>query len=412
MSSKTTNYNLHKFDLTDSPPDITVINESMDTIDAELKKRFENTEVIPVENGGTGKATADEAFGNLGKNFGFPNAKNVGDNTNLKTLTKAGFYFSAGSKNPTNTTNIPQLVYDNINSYYELNILVFGLTNRVTQIAVYPYNNSTVLYERMWVRTGSGTSVDSLSWSDWKEIFNSKRYIPIANGGTGAGTADTARKYLNAQRRIAEYKSGEGADLDTDVFDFMITTLTNTKHKALRDLGFGNFAYVWQYFYSGASNTTNRVQFAKGYITDKIATRYYNSSTSKWSDWTPLLSANDTSLLATTIQNLLKGGSISVVKSVQRGTMKLSNSPLTISTYESGDGSDYIKYFYYDIKINTVNVSKTFVMLDQYSSKGYKFGIRLLDKNTIRIYMDSDNSETSMTTYYLYRASWQVVEYY
>ena len=110
-------------------------------------------------------------------------------------MTKAGFYFSAGSKNPTNTTNIPQLVYDNINSYYELNILVFGLTNRVTQIAVYPYNNSTVLYERMWVRTGSGTSVDSLSWSDWKEIFNSKRYIPIANGGTGAGTADTARKW-------------------------------------------------------------------------------------------------------------------------------------------------------------------------------------------------------------------------
>lgn len=410
MSSKTTNYNLHKFDLTDSPPDITVINESMDTIDAELKKRFENTEVIPVENGGTGKATADEAFGNLGKNFGFPNAKNVGDNTNLNTLTKAGFYFSAGSKNPTNTTNIPQLVYDNINSYYELNILVFGLTNRVTQIAVYPYNNSTVLYERMWVRTGSGTSVDSLSWSDWKEIFNSKRYIPIANGGTGAGTADTARKYLNAQRRIAEYKSGEGADLDTDVFDFIITTLTNTKHKALRDLGFGNFAYVWQYFYSGASNTTNRVQFAKGYITDKIATRYYNSSTSKWSDWTPLLSANDTSLLATTIQNLLKGGSISVVKSVQRGTMKLSNSPLTISTYESGDGYDFIHYFYYDIKINTVNVSKTFVMLNQSSS--YSYGIRLLDENTIRIYLDNKNNDTSITTYYLYRASWQVVEYY
>ena len=410
MSSKTTNYNLYKFDLTDSPPDITVINESMDIIDAELKKRFENTEVIPVENGGTGKATADEAFGNLGKNFGFPNAKNVGDNTNLNTLITSGFYFSAGSKNTTNTTNIPQLVYDTINSYYELNILVFGLANRVTQLAVYPYNNSTELYERMWVRTGTGTSANSLSWSDWKEIFNSKRYIPIANGGTGAGTADTARKYLNAQRRIAQYISGEGADLDTDVFDFIITTLTNTKHKALRDLGFGNFAYVWQYFYSGASNTTNRVQFAKGYITDKIATRYYNSSTSKWSDWTPLLSANDTSLLATTIQNLLKGGSISVVKSVQRGTMKLSNSPLTISTYESGDGYDFIHYFYYDIKINTVNVSKTFVMLNQSSS--YSYGIRLLDENTIRIYLDNKNNDTSITTYYLYRASWQVVEYY
>ena len=344
MASKTTNYGLHKFDLTDSPPDITVINDSMDKIDAELKKRFENTEVLPVENGGTGKATADEAFGNLGKNFGFPNAKNVGDNTDLNTLTKSGFYFSAGSKNTTNTTNIPQIVYDTIRSYYELNILVFGLANRVTQIAICPYNNNTELYERMWVRTGVGTSVDSLSWSDWREIFNSKRYIPIANGGTGAGTADTARKYLNAQRRIAQYVSGDGADLDTDVFDFIITTLTNTKHKALRDLGFGNFAYVWQYFYSGASNTTNRVQFAKGYITDKIATRYYNSSTSKWSDWTPLLSANDTSLLATTIQNLLKGGSISVVKSIQHKSGTMTNKLETM-----------------DVTISAVNLSKSFI---------------------------------------------------
>lgn len=311
MASKTTNYGLHKFDLTDSPPDITAINDSMDKIDAELKKKFENTGVLPVENGGTGKATADEAFGSLGKNFGFPNAKNVGDNTDLNTLTKSGFYFSAGSKNTTNTTNIPQLVYDNINSYYELNILVFGLANRVTQIAVYPYNNSTTLYERMWVRTGTGTSVDSLSWSDWKEIFNSKRYIPIANGGTGAGTADTAREYLNAQRRIAQYVSGDGADLDTDVFDFIITTLTNTKHKALRDLGFGNFAYVWQYFYSGASNTTNRVQFAKGYITDKIATRCYNSSTSKWSDWNLIITNEN---LKTIVQDLIDKGEIHMEK--------------------------------------------------------------------------------------------------
>ena len=196
MASKTTNYGLHKFDLTDSPPDITAINDSMDKIDTELKKRIENTKALPIENGGTGKATADEAFGSLGKNFGFPNAKNVGDNTDLNTLTKSGFYFSAGSKNTTNTTNIPQIVYDTIKSYYELNIQVFGLANRVTQIATYPYNNSTELYERMWVRTGVGTSVDSLSWSDWREIFNSKRCLPVKNGGTGASTADMALRYL------------------------------------------------------------------------------------------------------------------------------------------------------------------------------------------------------------------------
>lgn len=37
MSSKTTNYNLHKIDLTDAPPDITVLNSNFDTIDQVLK---------------------------------------------------------------------------------------------------------------------------------------------------------------------------------------------------------------------------------------------------------------------------------------------------------------------------------------------------------------------------------------
>jgi hypothetical protein len=36
MSSKTTNYNLHKIDLTDAPPDITVLNQNWDIIDEEL----------------------------------------------------------------------------------------------------------------------------------------------------------------------------------------------------------------------------------------------------------------------------------------------------------------------------------------------------------------------------------------
>lgn len=37
MASETTNYNLHKIDLTDAPPDITVLNDNFDTIDSELK---------------------------------------------------------------------------------------------------------------------------------------------------------------------------------------------------------------------------------------------------------------------------------------------------------------------------------------------------------------------------------------
>jgi hypothetical protein len=43
MSSKTTNFNLHKIDLTDAPPDITVLNGNFDTIDTQLKRALDST---------------------------------------------------------------------------------------------------------------------------------------------------------------------------------------------------------------------------------------------------------------------------------------------------------------------------------------------------------------------------------
>ena len=46
MASKTTNYNLHKIDLTDAPPDITVLNQNWDTIDEKLKLLSEDSGVV------------------------------------------------------------------------------------------------------------------------------------------------------------------------------------------------------------------------------------------------------------------------------------------------------------------------------------------------------------------------------
>lgn len=48
MSSKTTNYNLRKIDLTDSPADITVLNQNWDTIDAEMKALDDAVENLDV----------------------------------------------------------------------------------------------------------------------------------------------------------------------------------------------------------------------------------------------------------------------------------------------------------------------------------------------------------------------------
>ena len=43
MAQYTTNYNLHKIELTDAPPDITVLNDNWDTVDAKLKELSESS---------------------------------------------------------------------------------------------------------------------------------------------------------------------------------------------------------------------------------------------------------------------------------------------------------------------------------------------------------------------------------
>ena len=43
MASQTTNYKLRKIDLTDAPPDITVLNANWDTIDTQLKTLSNST---------------------------------------------------------------------------------------------------------------------------------------------------------------------------------------------------------------------------------------------------------------------------------------------------------------------------------------------------------------------------------
>lgn len=63
MSSKTTNYNLHKIDLSDAPPDITVLNQNWDVIDTELKRQAEAT---PDVSGQIAQHDSDDtAHGNL-----------------------------------------------------------------------------------------------------------------------------------------------------------------------------------------------------------------------------------------------------------------------------------------------------------------------------------------------------------
>lgn len=106
----------------------------------------------------------------------------------------------------------------------------------------------------------------------------------------------------------------------------------------------------------------------------------------------------------------LKSNGMRAVKSVQKGTLQLSGSPETITTYESGDGYSFTKYFYKDINISPVDVTKSVIFFK--SRENYT--CRLINSTTLRIYLESENSNnvTSKTIYYYHRTTWQVVEFY
>ena len=103
-----------------------------------------------------------------------------------------------------------------------------------------------------------------------------------------------------------------------------------------------------------------------------------------------------------------------MVKSVQKGTLQLSGSPEVITTYESGDGYAPVKYFYKDITISPVDVTKSVVFFNSPTNASEIYTCRLVNSTTLRIYLDSENSNsvTSKTVYYYYRTTWQVVEFY
>lgn len=65
MSSKTANYNLHKIDLNDSPPDITVLNQNFDIIDEKLKEVEDGSSDISAESIGALSTSGGEMTGQL-----------------------------------------------------------------------------------------------------------------------------------------------------------------------------------------------------------------------------------------------------------------------------------------------------------------------------------------------------------
>ena len=126
MSSTTTNFGLRKIDLTDAPPDITVLNQNWDAIDRELKEHGDELENLQnaLDNVGDGDYLPLDGSESMTGTLKFNAEKGVvgnksedgvtetyisavdGDESHLLTVSNYGVHYFQGTKtDPWQTSN-------------------------------------------------------------------------------------------------------------------------------------------------------------------------------------------------------------------------------------------------------------------------------------------------------------------
>ena len=144
----------------------------------------------------------------------------------------------------------------------------------------YGMNSGDRLFIRKYRSSNSG-------WSRWQEMFKSNSVIPVANGGTGATTADAARENLLAQRKVEnvtylelgasrssagnayiDFHSNKGTDYDARIIvdSNKILQLQSSAGVIVSDMNNGNSGYVRNIQYSTTDLTAGSSALTNGRI--------------------------------------------------------------------------------------------------------------------------------------------------
>ena len=317
MSTTTTNYGLVKPELTDAA-DITAMNPNWDKIDQELNKKY----------GTDNKPTASDVGAR--PDTWMPTASDVGAMANdYGTVQQDDLFTWAYSLGLSGNFNLlPDKTTKNVPSAgYYIGHVIVSSTGRAIEMM----NMGT--FRKYYVTTSAGV------FTDWKEVgdFKSDGSVPMS------GTIDFA---------------ANGADFNTDSWfaigmDNESISLLSRKNGKNRRLNLNNITSS---------------------LTDALRLWYYDDGNEHTAR---IFGEHNTSLLATTIQNLISGGSISMVKSVQRGIITIAaNATVGTATISSVNTSKAVVL--YGGSINNGSDSKSM------DSSGY-WDVRLILKSATQV---------------------------
>ena len=167
MSTTTTNYSLHKIDLTDAPPDITVLNNNWDTIDNELTNlKHEQTSCTVIDNGQKYEVTVN----------------------GIESLTAGvSFMFTPTVSSPISSPTI------NVNGLGFKNIRRRISNSTLTTVATGGHEKWLAANKPVRLTYDGNYWITDLPKPSANDLYGT---VPIASGGTGGSTSSAALKNL------------------------------------------------------------------------------------------------------------------------------------------------------------------------------------------------------------------------
>ena len=161
-------------------------------------------------------------------------------------------------------------------------------------------------------------TVDGVNSGLDADLFKGKSVIPVANGGTGANNPDSAKVNFKIYNDISQLGLDSTATLEEIVEALpnnSTITIVTSVNSVLPELGNG-LVYCIKYgklrcslYFTPATNITEDMYL-------KIASYYSDGLT----DWVQVCTENN---IATMVQSALQSGGVSVIKSIQRGSISI-----------------------------------------------------------------------------------------